>query len=274
MRLDRALAARGLARSRSHAHQLILAGSVVVDGATARKPGHDVGEETPISVTDPAARYVARSALKLAGVLDRASAQGLAIDGRACLDVGASTGGFTQVLLERGAASVLAVDVGHGQLAAQIADDPRVDAREGVNARDFSRPRESSPVDMVVADLSFISLTLVVEPLATWLRPGGDALLMVKPQFEVGAESLGAGGVVRDPAQRAAAVRTVAEAMELCGLMTVDVLVSPLSGPAGNVEIFVWGRKTWEAGTDPHGAPPLTDEQREAAITREVLTSA
>ena len=196
MRLDRALVARGLARSRTHAQQLIDAGVVTVDGATATKPALEVGDDAVLAAAHPD-RYVSRAAHKLLGALD--ACPELPVTGRTALDVGASTGGFTQVLLERGAARVHAIDVGHGQLAAEIAADPRVVAREGLNARDLTAADLGGDrPDLVVADVSFISLTLLLVPILGAASDSADLLLMVKPQFEVGRERLGKGGVVTD----------------------------------------------------------------------------
>ncbi len=188
MRLDRALVARGLARSRTHAQQLIDAGVVTVDGATATKPALEVGDDAVLAAAHPD-HYVSRAAHKLLGALD--ACPELPVTGRTALDVGASTGGFTQVLLERGAARVHAIDVGHGQLAAEIAADPRVVAREGLNARDLTAADLGGDrPDLVVADVSFISLTLLLVPILGAASDSADLLLMVKPQFEVGRERL------------------------------------------------------------------------------------
>jgi 23S rRNA (cytidine1920-2'-O)/16S rRNA (cytidine1409-2'-O)-methyltransferase len=267
MRLDRALAAGGLARSRTQAQALIAEGSVLVDGVVARRSSLEVNEHVDIALAPTADAYVSRGAHKLIGALDAFALRGLTVAGRACLDAGASTGGFTQVLLERGAASVLAIDVGHGQMAASIAENPRVTSREGVNVRDLEPPGGASGVDLIVADLSFISLTLAVEPLAAWLCPGGDMVLMVKPQFEVGAGRLGRGGVVRRPEDMADAVASVARSMAAAGFGIVDVSRSLVSGPRGTVEFFVWGRRTWQAG----GEVRLLDEKAlRTVIEREV----
>ena len=276
MRLDRALAARGLARSRTHAQALIAAGSVLVDGVVSRRSSLEVNEGAEISLAPTADAYVSRGAHKLIGALDAFAARGLTVAGRACLDAGASTGGFTQVLLERGAARVLAIDVGHGQMATSIAADPRVTSREGVNVRDLEPPGHGTGVggtgvDLIVADLSFISLTLAVEPLAAWLRPDGDMVLMVKPQFEVGAGRLGRGGVVRRPEDKTDAVASVARSMAAAGFGIADVSRSLVSGPRGTVEFFVWGRRTWQAGGE---VQPLDDQGLRNAIEREVEESA
>jgi 23S rRNA (cytidine1920-2'-O)/16S rRNA (cytidine1409-2'-O)-methyltransferase len=271
MRLDRALAARGLARSRTHAQALIAADSVLVGGIVARRSSLEVNEGSEISLAPTADAYVSRGAHKLIGALDAFAARGLAVAGRAGLDAGASTGGFTQVLLERGAASVLAIDVGHGQMAESISGDPRVTSREGVNVRDLEPPAQGTGVDLIVADLSFISLSFAVTPLAAWLLPDGDMVLMVKPQFEVGAGRLGRGGVVRRPEDMADAVASVARSMASAGFGIADVSRSVMSGPRGTVEFFVWGRRTWQAGG---GVQPLDEHSLEQVIEREVKGSA
>ena len=234
MRLDQALVSRGLARSRQHASELIRSGQVTVDGVTAAKPSLPVDDAARLDA--PADRYVGRAAHKLLGAL---ADSGTAVHGRA-LDAGASTGGFTQVLLEAGAERVYAVDVGHGQLVDVLRTDPRVVVHEGANLRDLTIDHvEGEPVDVVVADVSFISLRLLVEPLLGVLRPDGIALFMVKPQFEVGRERLGTGGVVRDELARIAAVDAVAEAAAALGWAEDWRGTSRLPGPAGNVEYFL-----------------------------------
>lgn len=244
-RLDRLLLTRGLARSRSQAQAMVAAGDVRVDGLVVTKPSALVAEGARLSATaDP---YVSRAAHKLLGALDDL---GLAVEGRA-LDAGASTGGFTQVLLERGCRPVYAVDVGTDQLVPALRADPRVVVREQTNLRDLTVDHlEGQPVDLVVADVSFISLTLLVAPLTAVTRPGGRLLLMVKPQFEVGRERLGRGGVVRDPALHREAVETVLASAADRGWHASAVRPSRLPGPAGNREFFVL-----LAGTAP-AAPP------------------
>ena len=211
-RLDAELVRRGLARSRGQAGELVAAGRVDVAGATATKPATQVDPAAPIvvrSAPDDVPDYASRGGHKLAGALD---AFGVDVSGLRCLDVGASTGGFTDVLLERGAAEVVAVDVGYGQLAWSLQQDERVTVLDRTNVRDLDPAAVGEPVEVVVADLSFISLRLVLRPLRDVARPDADLVLMVKPQFEVGRERLGAGGVVRDPQVRADAVREVAAA--------------------------------------------------------------
>jgi 23S rRNA (cytidine1920-2'-O)/16S rRNA (cytidine1409-2'-O)-methyltransferase len=238
-RLDAELVRRGHARSRGHAAELIDGGCVRVAGVLATKPATQVGTDQPIVVKTPddAPAYVSRGAHKLIGALD---AFGVDPAGRRCLDAGASTGGFTDVLLRRGAAHVVAVDVGYGQLAWSLRSDGRVTVLERCNVRELTPGQVGEPLpDLVVGDLSFISLKLVLPPLVRCADPAADFALMVKPQFEVGKERVGAGGVVRDPELRAEAVRGVAEHARTLGLGTADVTASPLPGPSGNVEYFL-----------------------------------
>ncbi|MCW2700907.1 MAG: putative rRNA methylase [Blastococcus sp.] len=254
-RLDAELVRRGLARSREHAVALIAEGRVAVSGRAATKPATAVEPDTPVLVrTDPdQPTWVSRGAHKLVGALD---ALPLAVEGRRALDAGASTGGFTQVLLRRGAAEVVAVDVGYGELAWSLRTDERVRVVERTNVRTLTAEAIDGPVDLVVADLSFISLRLVLPALILCAREDADLLLMVKPQFEVGRERLGAGGVVRDPEHRVQAVLAVAQSAADLGWGTAGVVASPLPGPAGNVEFFVWLRR--DAG------PPQEDDVRRA----------
>ena len=243
VRLDSELVRQGLARSRRHAGELIAAGRVRVDGAptvkssTALDPGQVLAvEEQP----GAAPAYASRAGHKLAGALDVLGPEGPLVRGRVCLDAGASTGGFTDVLLRRGAAHVLAVDVGHDQLVPELRADPRVTVREGVNVRNLQAGEFNPAPELVVGDLSFISLALVLPALLAVAAPGADLLLLVKPQFEVGRERLGTGGVVRSPELRAQAVLGVARSAAALGLRTRAVVASTLPGPSGNVEYFVW----------------------------------
>jgi 23S rRNA (cytidine1920-2'-O)/16S rRNA (cytidine1409-2'-O)-methyltransferase len=243
LRLDAELVRRGLARSRDQAAELIAAGRVEVGGTTAGKAATQVGLDAPITVREAATGpdYVSRGGHKLAGAL--AAFADLAVAGRRCLDAGASTGGFTDVLLAAGAGHVVAADVGYGQLAWPLRTDPRVTVLDRVNVRGL-RPEQVAPApDLVTADLSFISLTLVLPALAACAAPDADFVLLVKPQFEVGKGKVGAGGVVRDPALREAAVAAVAAAAAVVGLGVLGVTASPLPGPAGNVEYFLWLRR-------------------------------
>ena len=242
-RLDTELVRRGLARSRKQAADLIAAGRVAVDGRPVARGAVQVTDERTVIVQadDEDPGYASRAGHKLAGALDAIG--GLDVTGRRCLDAGASTGGFTDVLLRRGAAHVVAVDVGHDQIVDDLRADPRVDVREGVNVRSLTAGDIEPAPTLVVADLSFISLTLVLPALVAVAAPDADLLLMVKPQFEVGRERLGSGGVVRVPALWVDAVVAVASAAAALGLGVRDVVRSPLPGPSGNVEFFVWLRR-------------------------------
>jgi 23S rRNA (cytidine1920-2'-O)/16S rRNA (cytidine1409-2'-O)-methyltransferase len=256
VRLDAELVRRGLARSREQAAELVSQGLVKVSGQQAAKPATQVTRDAPIVVAETAAEtYVSRGGHKLAGAL-RAFGD-LAVAGRRCLDAGASTGGFTDVLLRSGAAHVTAVDVGYGQLAWSLRTDPRVTVLDRVNVRELKPEQLPEIPDLVVGDLSFISLTLVLPALAECASRDADFLLMVKPQFEVGKGRVGAGGVVRDTTARSDAVRTVCDAAGQLGLGVRGITASPLPGPAGNVEYFVWLRR---------GAPPLDQGQLARAI--------
>jgi 23S rRNA (cytidine1920-2'-O)/16S rRNA (cytidine1409-2'-O)-methyltransferase len=245
LRLDAELVRRGLARSRDHAAELVAAGRVTVSGGAATKPATAVTTDVAIVVREDPDReeYVSRGGHKLAGALRAFGPDGLRVEGRRCLDAGASTGGFTDVLLRAGAAEVVAVDVGYGQLAWPLRQDDRVTVHDRTNVRELTPEMVGGPVDVVVGDLSFISLLLVLEPLMGVTRDDGDLVLMVKPQFEVGKDRLGKGGVVRDPALRSETVVTVAEAAAARGWGARAVAASPLPGPAGNVEFFLWLRR-------------------------------
>lgn len=258
LRLDAELVRRGLARSREQAADLISAGRVAVAGQTAAKPATQVTTDAAIMVGEPAdgePDYVSRGGRKLAGALT--AFPGLKVAGRRCLDAGASTGGFTDVLLRSGAAHVVAADVGYGQLAWSLRTDPRVTVLDRVNVRNVTPEQVAPPPDLVVADLSFISLTLVLPALVACATPGADFMLMVKPQFEVGKDQTH-GGVVVEPELRASAVAGVAAAAEKVGLGVLGVTASPLPGPAGNVEYFLWLRS---------GAPPLDSAELHRAVS-------
>ncbi|WP_114856022.1 TlyA family RNA methyltransferase [Brachybacterium sp. YJGR34] len=237
-RLDVALQAAGLARSRTHARRIIEEGRARLDGRTPAKPSIPVPPGAVLSVVDvpDGVEYASRAAHKLSSALDDLS---LDPAGSECLDAGASTGGFTDVLLRRGAARVLAVDIGHDQLAEHVRTDPRVVVRDGTSVRDLSPELLGTTVDLVVADLSFISLRTVVAALGAVVRSGGDLLLMVKPQFEVGRSALPKSGVVSDPAARRGAVQGVAEAAAREGLVLCAVGPSGLAGQDGNCEYFL-----------------------------------
>jgi 23S rRNA (cytidine1920-2'-O)/16S rRNA (cytidine1409-2'-O)-methyltransferase len=261
-RLDAELVRRGLARSREQAAQLVAAGQVRVPGRTAVKPATQVTAAEPIVVDEPAGEtFVSRGGHKLAGALEAFSAHGLTVRGKRCLDAGASTGGFTDVLLRAGASEVVAVDVGYGQLAWALQSDDRVQVHDRTNIRDLTLDVVGEPVDLVVGDLSFISLALVLDPLLSVTREDGELALMVKPQFEVGKDRVGKGGVVRDLALRAEAVTTIAELAADRGWGAVAVTVSPLPGPSGNVEFFLLLRH----GPAAIGADDIRDEVESAA---------
>jgi 23S rRNA (cytidine1920-2'-O)/16S rRNA (cytidine1409-2'-O)-methyltransferase len=241
-RLDAELVRRGLARSREHASQLIADGRVTVRGTVAGKPATAVETDAAVVVRDldDDPDWASRGAHKLIGALD---AFPVDVGGRRCLDAGASTGGFTDVLLRRGARQVVAADVGRGLLVWRLRTDDRVVVLDRTNVRALTREQTGGPVDLVVADLSFISLRLVLPALLACAAEDADLLPMVKPQFEVGKDRLGSGGVVRDPALRADAVRSVIGAAGELGLRAHGVVASPLPGPSGNVEYFLWLRR-------------------------------
>ena len=250
VRLDQLLVQRSLAPSRERAQALILAGVVRVDGESAHRSAAAVSEDAALSV-DAGPRFVSRGGDKLDAAV---SELGLTLTGDVVLDIGSSTGGFTDCVLQRGAARVYAVDVGKGQLEWRLRNDPRVVVMEGVNAREgFDLPEA---VDLIVADVSFISLRLALPPSFRHLRPGGDVVALVKPQFEAGRDAVGRGGIVRDPAARVGAVVAVAERFAADGIGIVRVVPSRVPGREGNREIFVHGR---------HGAGLTADALRAQA---------
>ncbi|HEX6871256.1 MAG TPA: TlyA family RNA methyltransferase [Micromonosporaceae bacterium] len=257
-RLDVELVRRQLAASREQAAALVAAGRVQVRGAPAVKVAAMVDPADPVQVlAAPEEDFVSRGGHKLAGALAGFAPLGLAVEGRRCLDAGASTGGFTDVLLRHGAASVVAVDVGYGQLAWPLRNDARVTVMERCNVRTLTPEAIGGVVDLTVADLSFISLRLVLPALVACTDSGGDLVPMVKPQFEVGRELVGKGGVVRDPSLRARAVLDVAEAGRALGMGVAGLVASPLPGPSGNVEFFLWLRQ---------GAPPADQAQVRSVV--------
>jgi 23S rRNA (cytidine1920-2'-O)/16S rRNA (cytidine1409-2'-O)-methyltransferase len=242
LRLDAELVRRGLARSRDQAADLIAAGRVAVGGQRTNKPASQVTTDAAITVAQDGQEpdYVSRAGYKLAGAL--AAFDGLTVAGKRCLDAGASTGGFTDVLLRAGAKHVVAVDVGYGQLAWSLRSDERVTVLDRVNVRSLTPEQVAPAPELVVADLSFISLRLVLPALVASAAPDADFVLMVKPQFEVGREQV-RGGVVKEPALRSQAVADVAAAAADRGLGVAGIAASPLPGPAGNVEYFLWLRR-------------------------------
>lgn len=244
-RLDAELVRRGLARSREHASQLIADGRVTVHGNAATKPATqvDTGAALVVAKDEHDPEYASRGGHKLAGAFAAFAPGGLSVAGRRCLDAGASTGGFTDVLLRSGADHVVAVDVGYGQLAWSLRQDQRVTVKDRTNVRDLTLKQvDGTPVDVVVGDLSFIPLALVLPALVRCASADADLVLLVKPQFEVGRERLGSGGVVRSARLRTEAVHKVAEQAGQLGLGVLGVTASPLPGPSGNVEYFLWLR--------------------------------
>jgi 23S rRNA (cytidine1920-2'-O)/16S rRNA (cytidine1409-2'-O)-methyltransferase len=235
-RLDQAMVERGLASGRDRARALILAREVLVDGQVAHRAAVPISPDAVVEVKTPA-RFVSRGGEKLAHALERT---GVDPTGLRCLDVGASTGGFTDCLLQAGAAEVVAVDVAYGELAQKLRDDPRVEVRERVNARALE-PLDP-PADLLVMDVSFISAATVLASAMRSIRPGGDMLILVKPQFEAGREQVQKGGVVQDPIIHAACIAKVALSAIDLGLRVRGVVRSPLLGPAGNREFFLWLR--------------------------------
>jgi len=235
-RLDLLLVERGLAESRTRAQALILAGQVLVSDQRIDKPGTRVDVEAPLRVKGEGLRYVSRGGLKLEAALDGFA---LPVAGRVCADIGASTGGFTDCLLQRGAVRVHAIDVGRGQLHEKLRQDPRVRSRERVNARHLTAADLPEPVEMLVIDVSFISLKLVLPAVLPFLQPGGALVALVKPQFEVGVEAVDAGGVVRDPEARRRAIEDIRAFVQGTGLAVQGVIDSPIEGPAGNLEALL-----------------------------------
>ncbi|WP_258036904.1 TlyA family RNA methyltransferase [Streptomyces sp. SM12] len=260
-RLDAELVRRRLAESRPHAGELVAAGRVTVDGSRAANPATQVATSAAVVVREPppGEEYVSRGGHKLAGALAAFTPRGLKVAGRRALDAGASTGGFTDVLLRAGAAHVVAVDVGYGQLAWSLQSDERVTVRDRTNVRELTPDHlDGRPAEVITGDLSFIPLGLVLPALVRCAAPDADLVLMVKPQFEAGRERLDGGGVVRDPRVRAETVRTVAAQAAALGLGTAGVTASPLPGPSGNVEYFLWLRA---------GAPEADPADIDRAVT-------
>ncbi len=242
-RVDALLVLRGLAASRGQAQALLMAGKVTSATVRVDKPGSLLAHDAPLEVA-AGPRFVSRGGDKLDGALDAFAAHGFDAAGRACVDVGASTGGFTDCLLQRGAARVFAVDVGHGQLAQKLRVDPRVDVREGVNAKGLSAADFPCPIDLVVVDASFIGLGKLAGAIASLIRPGGELVALVKPQFEAGREAVSRGrGVIRDEAVREAAIASARGDLEAAGFVAIAEVDSAVHGPKGNVERFVYARK-------------------------------
>jgi 23S rRNA (cytidine1920-2'-O)/16S rRNA (cytidine1409-2'-O)-methyltransferase len=236
VRLDALLVERALASSRERARALILAGQVKVNGAVAQKAGQSVPSDATVALVQPDHPYVGRGGVKLAHALEQF---GIAVEGREALDVGASTGGFTDVLLRAGAARVVALDVGHGQIAWTLRTDPRVVVLEGVNARALTRDRLPAQVDLIVIDVSFISLRHILPALPPLLTATGDVVALVKPQFEAGRHEVGKGGIIKDAAVQERVVAEVIAAASEVGLTHLATTESPITGSSGNREFFI-----------------------------------
>jgi 23S rRNA (cytidine1920-2'-O)/16S rRNA (cytidine1409-2'-O)-methyltransferase len=246
-RLDVALVARGIVESRTKAQSLIMARRVLVNGAFVDKAGALVGDDDHLRVAELEHPWVGRGGMKLAHALEHF---GISVEGKTCADVGASTGGFTDVMLKRGARRVYAIDVGYGQLDVSLRNDLRVVNREKVNARYLSAADFDEPIGFVSIDVSFISLKLILPAVAAFLR--GELVALIKPQFEVGKRDVGKGGIVRDEAKRAAAVESVVAFARENGYDVKGVIESPVRGAEGNVEYLMY------AATDTREAPPAT----------------
>ncbi|WP_437937173.1 TlyA family RNA methyltransferase [Sorangium sp. So ce341] len=244
VRADALLVARKLAASRTEAQALIMAGKVTSGPRRIDKPGALLPEDAEVHVAS-GPRFVSRGGDKLEHALAAFAAQhGLDVAGKTCVDVGASTGGFTDCLLQRGAARVFAVDVGYGQLASKLRADPRVEVRDRVNARELRREDFDCPIDLVVVDASFISISRLIEAIARLLGPSGDLVALIKPQFEAGREAAARGrGVIRDEATRLAAIAEARQAIEAAGFSVIGEVDSAVRGPKGNVEHFVHARR-------------------------------
>ncbi len=240
-RLDQALEARGLLPSRARARDAILRGTVTVNGVVASKPNQQVSAADRIALDDPAAAYVSRAALKLVAGLDAG-----AIDptGRVCLDLGASTGGFSQVLLERGASRVYAVDVGHDQLHERLRAEPRVISLEGVNGRDLTPALIPEPIALIVSDVSFVSILKVIDPALALAAPHAEAVILIKPQFEVGRDHIGKGGIVSDELAIAEAVERITAHLAAAGWERRFAIASPIAGGDGNREVVAGFRRS------------------------------
>jgi 23S rRNA (cytidine1920-2'-O)/16S rRNA (cytidine1409-2'-O)-methyltransferase len=250
-RLDVVLVARALAPSRERARALILAGQVTVDGQMVSKAGAPVSEEALVELKAPDHPYVGRGGIKLAHALD---AFRVVATGREALDIGASTGGFTDVLLQRGARRVVALDVGHNQLDWRLRTDPKVLVREGVNARALTAEHVPHAVDIVTIDVAFISLKHIFPSLPPFLAPGADIVALVKPQFEAGRDEVGAGGLVTDPAVHEAVIARVTTEAAAAGLVRVGMTPSPITGATGNKEFFLHLRQASGSGLRAPGA--------------------
>ncbi|MGV8856192.1 MAG: TlyA family RNA methyltransferase [Devosia sp.] len=241
IRLDLAMEQRGLVPSRARARDAILRGTVTLNGVTAVKQNQMVGKDDLVALSDPAANYVSRAALKLVAGLD---AGGIDPDGKVCMDVGASTGGFTQVLMERGARRIYAIDVGHGQLHERLKGSDRAVSMEGVNARDVTAADIPEPIDLLVSDVSFVSVTKVLGPPLALCAPGADAVILFKPQFEVGRRNVGKGGIVRSEEAIETALTEMIAFMAAQGFSHRLSIPSPITGGDGNTETVAIFRRS------------------------------
>lgn len=236
VRLDALLVERALVSSRERARALILAGQVTVNGTVAQKAGQSVPSDATVALVQPDHPYVGRGGVKLAHALESFH---ISVEGREALDIGASTGGFTDVLLRGGAARVVALDVGHGQIAWALRTDPRVVVLEGINARALTLQQLPATVDLVVIDVSFISLRHIFPPLPPLLRPAADVVALVKPQFEAARREVGKGGIIKDPAVQQRVVTEIIAAASEVGLRHLATTESPITGSSGNREFFI-----------------------------------
>jgi len=243
-RLDACVVDRGMAPTRTRAKALIMAGRILVDGQPMSKPGTLVANESQVTLKGEDIPYVSRGGLKLEAALKGFS---ISVAGKVCLDVGASTGGFTDCLLQHGAKHVFAVDVGYGQLAWSLRQDARVTSIERTNIRQMSEGALPFPADLATVDTSFISLRIVVPAMLKWLAPASPIIALIKPQFEVGRENVGKGGVVRDPDLHADVIASLKSFFGGIGLIWRGVIPSPILGPKGNREFLVWMEKGLDA---------------------------
>lgn len=257
-RLDRRLVEEGLSRARATARQLIVAGAVQVDGEIVTKPSQPVGRDARICVLDDGPSWVGRGAQKLSAAMEQWPSLRDQVKGARCVDVGASTGGFTQVMLRHGAAHVVAIDVGTGQLASSLAEEERVEDRSGTHVLDVAANDLTGPPDLVVVDLSFISVRQVLQHLASWCTPTTSVVILVKPQFEVGKDALGRGGIVRSADSRARVLGEVVDAAYSAGLALRSAMTSPITGARGNVEYLLWVERQREGMMDRVAARDLT----------------
>ncbi|MGB6023214.1 MAG: TlyA family RNA methyltransferase [Ornithinimicrobium sp.] len=257
-RLDRRLVEDGLSRARATARELIVAGVVEVDGEVVTKPSHPVRRDARICVRDDGPNWVGRGAEKLSAAMEQWPSLREQVKGARCVDVGASTGGFTQVMLRHGAAHVVAIDVGTGQLAGLLAEDKRVEDRSGTHVLDVAASDLTGPLALIVVDLWFISVRQVLQHLTSWCTEETSIVILVKPQFEVGKDALGRGGIVRSADSRARVLGEVVDAAYVAGLALRGGMTSPITGARGNVEYLLWVERGREGMMDRGAARDLT----------------